>query len=429
MTLDPNGQILNFAGFGWAGANSIQINGGGTVVLGSGGDLGSATIVAAGTSLSGAGGVADLTIDGTLSPGAGGAGTIAIAGNLTLDAGSTYTAAITDVGDPSPIVLTGAASSVNLNSATLSVNSTRTTPDPGTVIVLIEGATALTGTFAGLPEGTVVTYDKVNYAITYRYDAVANGGAGAFGTGHDVALVDVSAPPSSLVAPGGTDSSQISGGEVRYGNGDVVLSADDFLGLGTTTRSYSALAAAAGQPLSSGYVGSGWQLSDLPYVVDQDGSLVVTFSPQKAFWFSVSGATYTAEYGALQTLTVDRANSNLLDFTDTDGTVYKFNSLSLSGPVAGQFNESFAPNGATAVVSDYQSSAGAAAGQVETVTYTNPDQTNAYQSISYTYDSNLRVQTATLSHYDISTAQLVPVDQATYTYYDSFDRLRFRGRS
>jgi len=134
-------------------------------------------------------------------------------------------------------------------------------------------------------------------------------------------------PP--LVAPSGVLATDVSAAHVRYANGDAVLAADDLGAAIGTTRTYSSLTAS--QESDPGNVGYGWQLSALPYLAQDTGAgpVVVTFSSQQAYWFSVSGSTYMHLYGAKQTLTPD-SGRHLLIFTDTAGTLYEFNDFNES---------------------------------------------------------------------------------------------------
>ena len=72
----------------------------------------------------------------------------------------------------------------SLGGATLSVTTSRTDAY-GVLRVLIRGAASLSGTFAGLAEGSQLTIGGQSYYITYHY----NSQTGQFGAGNDVALV------------------------------------------------------------------------------------------------------------------------------------------------------------------------------------------------------------------------------------------------
>jgi hypothetical protein len=123
----------------------------------------------------------------TLSPGAS-PGQVTMTGNLTLDSDDTLAIEINGSNpatDFDNFVVNGA---VTLGGATLDAIGTRTNND-GDVLVLInnDGADPVTGIFQGQPEGSTLVVNGVTYLISYKYNADTT----SFGTGNDVALVDV----------------------------------------------------------------------------------------------------------------------------------------------------------------------------------------------------------------------------------------------
>lgn len=128
--------------------------------------------------------VAGATLDAGFSPG------IMASGSLTLTGGSILTAEVNDTTpgtDHDQYVVTG---TVDLGGATLDAFGT-ITPTLGDTIVLIDNdlADAVTGTFAGLSNGTTLSINGSDFAIFY------NGG-----DGNDVVLVAVpSAVPPAVV--------------------------------------------------------------------------------------------------------------------------------------------------------------------------------------------------------------------------------------
>ena len=78
-----------------------------------------------------------------------------------------------------------------------------------------------------------------------------------------------------------------------------------------------------------GNVGANWMMDAFAYMTQgAGGGLVFVWSPGrggKALWFTQSGSTYTAEFGARQTLVRD---GNIWRVTDPDGTVWEFDVIS-----------------------------------------------------------------------------------------------------
>ena len=354
-----------------------------------------------GATLSGTGTAGPVsTTDGTVSPGISGVGTLNIVGGLTLATGCNYNVDLTDTGNDQ-LNVTG---TVTLGGATLNLTSTRS-GNGGVALVLIrnDGTDLVSGTFAGLAQGATVTVNGVTYTITYAYNA--DGGTVA----NDVALVDQTPVSQRGIpgygAPGGPDFEAISDAGVLYSNGDVFLSVDD-LGAGGT-RSYSTQFSST-QDLGTGY---GWQLDDMPYLADASGEAAVTFGAEQTYWYTVSGDTCTAKFGALQKMTHDSTN-HLFKFTDTDGTVYQFDDFTYTGSRHGQFRRKIEPGGNTADVYSWT-----ADGRIAEIRYTLSGAAQPTESQVYTW-TNGKI-TSVLSRENSQSASISWVNsrQVTYTYY------------
>lgn len=182
----------------------------------------SAVSVSGGGRIGGVGSTGPLTITGSLLyPGIFGsfvAGAIATPA-LTLDASSTarfnlagtaFPGSYDQISVNGPVALGGAALDLRWNLE----------PAVGEQFRLITGATTLTGTFAGLPEGAVFFARGRRFSITY-----------AGGAGHDVVVTRLSAAPAdlsialvsspSVVAPGGTVTLTVT--ITNHGPGDAPL--------------------------------------------------------------------------------------------------------------------------------------------------------------------------------------------------------------
>lgn len=178
------GSALNIKATGTAtqtgaftGAGGLAFDGG-TLVLSEANSYAGATAIHSGT-LAGSGAVAgSLTIDAgaTLSPGSGPG--LFSAGSVSFASGSHFTAELNGLaaGQHDQLKVTG---SVSLDGMTLALSAGFSAAD-GDKIVLIDnqGGNGITGTFAGLPEGTVI-----NAGGSHFFQISYHGG-----NGHDVEL-------------------------------------------------------------------------------------------------------------------------------------------------------------------------------------------------------------------------------------------------
>ena len=200
----------------------------------------------------------------------------------------------------------------------------------------------------------------------------------------------------------------------------MLVTAND-LGLGTT-RTYDNLLGAA-----TGGIGR-WMLGDQPYVVSENGTLRVVFSPTQSYWFSPNGSSFTPLYGAKESLSADTSD-RLLIFKELDGTVDTFWDLSFGDAKAGELVSRNQPDGSvqavTATDSDagnqvsamqWQVSASAAPYQTETLAYYDAVQDPANVG---------RLETITLSGYN-GTA-LVAARSVTYAYYNGVTHAAYGG--
>jgi hypothetical protein len=138
------------------------------------------TFLVSGGSLRGTGTIGTLTVTGTgsvapgTSPGTIGTSSLSLAAGTTLQmqiAGNT-------AGSGYDQLVVGSGGAVDLTNATLALSATAALPaDTVLTIVDNQGSAAVTGTFAGLPEGTTVTVDTQEYRISY-----------VGGSGNDVTL-------------------------------------------------------------------------------------------------------------------------------------------------------------------------------------------------------------------------------------------------
>lgn len=187
-----------------AGTGTVHLVAG-TFITTATGTIISTTNIESGATLAGVGanGPVNNLSGGTINPGAPttGVGTLGT-GNLDLDVGSTYVvnANLPSAGNYDSLSVTG---TVDITSSTLSVLpvagfGAASMIGASVIIIANDGADAVVGEFAGLPEGSVVTLDGVNFTITY-----------VGGDGNDVALtrpiLDVYVDDDWAFLPNGTD--------------------------------------------------------------------------------------------------------------------------------------------------------------------------------------------------------------------------------
>ncbi len=167
----------------------VVINGGSVLVTGS--TLAASTVsVASGGTLGGTGtvnGAVSVASGGTLAPGVT-VGTLHSA-NVTLSSGATFAVGITGATVDTQYDQLDANGTVNLGGATLALSGAFV-PTTGQSFMLIDndGSDAVTGTFAGLSQGSIVNFNGVTLAVSYTG-----------GTGNDVVLTAVVILPTTTV--------------------------------------------------------------------------------------------------------------------------------------------------------------------------------------------------------------------------------------
>jgi hypothetical protein len=144
-----------------------------------------------------------VTRGGTLAPGAS-TGILTSSGNLTMSSGSTFAAEVNATGVGTGYDQMIVAGNVNLGGSTLSLSgSTYNLGDTGDVFTLIlnNGASAVTGTFSGLSNGSSVFFGGQEFQIRY-FDIASTGGCELSG-GNDVSLLAVPEPGAAVSLLGG----------------------------------------------------------------------------------------------------------------------------------------------------------------------------------------------------------------------------------
>ena len=285
-----------------AGASAVAVNSGGT--LG-----GTGTINGAVTEQSG--GIIDA---GTP------AGTTGIlkTGNLTLASGGNFTAVINSSTAGTGYDEVNVTGTVNLAGATLNLSAR--TAHIGDQIVLInnDGSDPITGTFAGLAQGSIVTLSGVFYTISY-----------AGGDGNDVVLTDIGTSIITWANAAGhanwNDTAAWAGGIVPQATNTAV-----FASAATVVNpNLTAAASTAGIIIDN---------SQANYSITQTGTQTLTVGS--------GGIAVTAPSGtAADTTTISPnlalgANQTLTAANDTGVTT-----LTISGAISGGFNLTTAGSG------------------------------------------------------------------------------------
>jgi trimeric autotransporter adhesin len=206
VTVDQSAATLVLGG-ALGGSGGLTKNGPGTLVLPSvntytgttavsagilqvdGNEGNSPVTVAAGATLEGTGTAGSIdSTSGTVQPGDAAPGILTDNGGLNIDATSTFSVALNGTTAGSGYSQLGVAGPISLNSATLNVTLGFTpTANEQFTIIHNTGASPATGTFAGLPEGSILTVSEQAFRISY-----------AGGTGKDVVLTHLL--PSTVTA-------------------------------------------------------------------------------------------------------------------------------------------------------------------------------------------------------------------------------------
>ncbi len=127
------------------------------------------------------------------------------------------------------------------------------------------------------------------------------------------------APPPAPLAP------NVAAFPIRYGTGELVLSATDVhtVGSGFPWGHTRRFASRLSQPTNPGN-GMNWQIQEWPYLVLQDsGTVVVMGNADAVLWFDPADGPFVPRFGVRQTLTFDPA-CNLYCLLDLDGSATQF---------------------------------------------------------------------------------------------------------
>jgi hypothetical protein len=120
---------------------------------------------------------------------------------------------------------------------------------------------------------------------------------------------------------------------VRYNDGVVRVSATDLSSTGISIPWGQERYWTNAANLAPGGYGSGWLVSQLPYLLQQNGgsTLLVVTSGTNERAFTQNGSNWVASNFLQETL-VENSGAQELDFTDTQGDVIRFNDFSSSRP-------------------------------------------------------------------------------------------------
>lgn len=246
------GELVLQAGNTYSGSTTVA---GGVLVV-DGQQPNSPVVVNAGTSLRGSGQVGAITsASGTVSPGNTATGILSSTGNLSLDANSTLSVTLNGTTAGTGYDQLTVAGQVALGGATLqtTVGFNAANNDQFTIINNT-GSAAVSGTFAGLPQGATVVVSDESFQISYTG-----------GDGNDVVLTHLQTTSTSLTAaptsstfgqavtltatvtntePGSTDTPT---GIVSFFSGSTLLGTANLNASGVAVLGTSALAAGTNQ--------------------------------------------------------------------------------------------------------------------------------------------------------------------------------------
>ncbi|HQU41360.1 MAG TPA: autotransporter-associated beta strand repeat-containing protein, partial [Pirellulales bacterium] len=232
-TLDLNGYSVTVGGLSGNGAVTSSVAGAATLTVAGSQDstfsgtiedgAGTVAVTNSGTNTLALAGTSTYSGATTVSQGGLSVAGVLNTGSLAFSSTSAYDVSLTD----DSLGQINVAGAVTLGNATLNVTSIRTHED-GDALVLINNQSAdpVSGTFQGLPEGSVVPADNFAYRITYDYNA----DTGTLGTGNDVALIGPPATPVLTATPASdseidlqwTDTAtDVAGYTIDRGDGDT----------------------------------------------------------------------------------------------------------------------------------------------------------------------------------------------------------------
>jgi len=195
LTMNNSASTLTLTGINtYSGATTVTA--GKLVVNGS--IASSAVTVNSGGTLGGSGTVGALTVTSGGTVGPGNSPGILSSGNLDLQALSTYSAELNGTTAGTGYDQLNVTGSVNLGGGALSLSSTGYTAVNGDLLFILsnDSTDAITGTFSGLAQGSIVTVGGHDFEISYTGDITSNSFAGA---GNDIALMAVPEPAPAVL--------------------------------------------------------------------------------------------------------------------------------------------------------------------------------------------------------------------------------------
>ncbi|MCE9554457.1 MAG: autotransporter-associated beta strand repeat-containing protein [Planctomycetes bacterium] len=198
---------------------------------------------------------------------------------------------------------------------------------PYFIIINNDGSDAVTGTFAGKPEGTEFTSGGQTFRITYKGN-----------DGNDVVLVNTL--PSTVPCFDCIDSligSNLSSGGAGLTSGGASLQGQVAISKGGIAS--GGFGSAFGQSntwtnqsaLAGGSSGSGMAVSQAPRILQVGSDTLVIVSGPNTYWFDKVGGDYVERYFGKDTLTHDTVGDQFV-LKDPTGRTVTFNDFDVSHP-------------------------------------------------------------------------------------------------
>jgi len=235
------------------------------------------------------------------------------------------------------------------------------------------------------------------------------------------------APPPSGQTPGGVDSGNSgtgggltpndngNGADLFSGNASFEIPGPHSKGFGSAFSGKSIWTNGSLSGIVGGLNGNGTMQEDIPSLLQNGPSTLILAQGANQSWFNNNGSSWAEQYGGLDSLTYDSANSQYVVVTPDGGRTafYDFNQGGLSGDVKSLTD----PNGNTTTFS-YTGSQLTAATRSSTINSTTTTETFTYGYLTSPDPNAGKLSSISLSR-QINSGSPSVVQKVVYSYYTS----------